>query len=60
MENCFHCGRNPLPVIDAGIQYVHLVTLKVRGGEDLDVAEAVADGAFAQTVDHVGKVSTRQ
>ena len=58
--NGFHCGRHSLPVIDAGIEYMHFVTPEVLGGEDLDVAEAVADSVFAQTVDHVGEVSTRQ
>ena len=60
MRDGFHCGRHLPPVVDAGIEYVDLVAPEVLGREDLDVTEAVADGAFAQAVDHVREVSACQ
>ena len=39
-------GCNVLPVADAGVENVDFVAAEVLGGEDLDVAEAVADGAL--------------
>ena len=45
------------PVLDAGIEDADFVAAKVLGGEDLQMAEAVVDGVFAQAAGHEGKVA---
>ena len=55
-DGCGHLA----PVVDAGIEDVHLVAVEVLGGEDLQVAEAVVDGAFAKAPKHAGKEAADQ
>ena len=50
-------GGNLPPVADAGVENVDFVAAEVLGVEDLDVAEAGADGAFAQAAKHEGEES---
>src|ERR1017187_4010489 len=48
------------PIVDAGVEHVLLFAVKVFGGKDLDVAEAVIDRAFAQPPEHAGKEAANQ
>lgn len=51
-------GRNFAPVVDASIEDMNFIAAKVVGCEDLNVAEAVADGVFAETAGHECEVAS--
>jgi hypothetical protein len=48
------CGHLP-PVVNTGVKHADFVAANVFGGEDLEVAKALANSVLPEAVDHEGK-----